>query len=317
MQPIRAAMSLPKVIRTTFSVLLRRPSLQLAGVLPLLPGVVLLWVLFPSFTGMWGLKAAPVTVPLLSSLPVWALVALTLGVLCAGLVSCYVMTVRIVADACEGRQTTVASVLRDGFGLTALKSALTWMVAALALLPAVAIPAGANYLLLAGPSTPMGKGALAVGGVLALVAVVNLMFAPVIVVVEGRWAVGALRRSVELAWGRNLRNFAVLAALWLTLMGIAVGAGVGISRSPLTLPPSLVSALPWLVQLLMAPFYSVLLSVLYYDMRARNGESFGPAPAGKAFPDPPKLQQDGHTFGALPPKSRMRVASRGGGTRNM
>lgn len=327
MEPIRSSMSMTRVIGTTLRVFADHLGPMLAvGTLPFLPALGLLAWLGALLAGdaafLGGLRAAMRSAqpemlnpaPLSQGLPLALLAGGVLLGLLGTVVSCVAAT-RIVCDACEGRTPSLKSALRAGIGMPAVKTVATTLLGlggmALALAPmvlAVVFPLG-GVMVFAGP---------VLSAVLLSVVLMNLLFAPPAVVAEGKWGVKALRRSAELAWGRNWRNLGVyLAMAVLTLLvGGAVSAAMRFVPEGL-LPGATSLLLPVAVELGMTPLFFVMVVVLYYDMRARNGESFGPMPKGKAFPDPPKLQQDGHSFGALPPKSRMRVAGRGGGTRDM
>jgi len=327
MEPIRSRMTLGQVIRTTFGMFIDHMLVLTAvGTVPLLPALgVLVWLGVTTMANpAWvaGLSeisrqspgTPPDLGPLMQALPIGLLAAGALLMILGGVVS-YVATIHVVCAACEGRRPSLGDALAAGIGAPALKMFPTGLLAAVAI-GVTMLPGQLAIRMQLGGGVTFAC-ALATW-VLGMMLMMNLLFAPVVVVAEGKWALRALRRSVELAWGRCWRNFGVYLVMALLMMAMVLAMTVGMLFLPSGLVPDVVKGLvPMALQLGMMPVYMVLIVVLYYDMRARNGESFAPLPPSKPFPDPPKLQQDGHSFGALPPKSRMRVASRSGGTRQM
>ncbi|MDH4229821.1 MAG: hypothetical protein OEW11_08795 [Nitrospirota bacterium] len=328
MQPITSPMSPGRVLQTTLAVFVENfPRLLVVGLLPFLPGITALGVWFHLRSG------APAT----AGGGVWLLYLAGILLLPGSVVS-YVMAVRVAADACEGKSTSLKGALRYCADPAVGKSFLTLLTLVFAL-SAVMFPALLVRWYGVDGNVAVVTGVLCEAVVLALAPL--LMFAPAVVVAEGSWTVAAMRRSVELGWGRCLRNWGVLLAGMVLLLGMSAAISVVLGLlPPSTLPDGLrwLAVAPegvsgagnsnWLLQdfgwlslplawLVAVPVYPVLILVMYYDMRVRNGESFAPLPVTARFPDPPKLQQDGKSFGALPPKTRTRVAGGKGGTRNM
>jgi hypothetical protein len=113
------------------------------------------------------------------------------------------------------------------------------------------------------------------------------------IMLEGRGAIGALGRSWRLASGSSWRvlGYLLLLVVVLFLIGLVAGTvsvlifGIGVDiGTGVPLPFSPVRAagqaiLPAFAAILLSPFYTAVLTLLYYDLRWRAGETLAPPPA--------------------------------------
>jgi len=135
------------------------------------------------------------------------------------------------------------------------------------------------------PGAAVLAGLLMMVGLL-LAGALFLMAVPA-VVVEDRWSVGGMSRSIELGRGRYFRNFGVI--LLVTLVVLVIGLFVG---GILSLIPLAGWAAAQAVQLALAPLPLVALMLLYYDMQAKKGlvnplsQASPPAPVRRYFSPP-------------------------------
>jgi hypothetical protein len=122
---------------------------------------------------------------------------------------------------------------------------------------------------------------------------VRWQFVVMAIMLEGRGAVAALGRSWRLVSGSSWRVLGYLLLLLLVsfLVGLVVGVlslivfGAGVDlRTGQALPFSAArvagqSALTVAIGLVIAPFYSAVMTLLYYDLRWRAREELTPPPA--------------------------------------
>ena len=122
---------------------------------------------------------------------------------------------------------------------------------------------------------------------------VRWQFVVMAIMLEGRGAVAAMGRSWRLATGSSWRVLGYLLLLLLVsfLVGLVVGVlslivfGAGVDlRTGQALPFSAArvagqSALTVAIGLVIAPFYSAVMTLLYYDLRWRAREELTPPPA--------------------------------------
>ena len=127
----------------------------------------------------------------------------------------------------------------------------------------------------------MGLCAIYVG---ALYVVVYLSFVGQGILIEGRGMADAFRRSNNLATDDRGRIFGVMALIWLVTTVVALGLGAVLSGAVEFLPGASGTAGPekeaqkaliqqgtsGIVQVLLAPMYSIALTLLYFDLRVRR-----------------------------------------------
>jgi len=101
---------------------------------------------------------------------------------------------------------------------------------------------------------------------IAAAASLLFMFVMPVTVLEGLWAMDALKRSATLGRGYYLRNFGVMF-----LITLSVGVVISIASIPIQMIPVLGTLLTPLVQALATPATTIPIILLYYDMRLKKG----------------------------------------------
>lgn len=263
-------------------------------------------IAFTNSLDRWFREVQPdrlVTMPDLQSLPPfpWDALVMSLGVgvlvALAGLIA-GAAVIHIIGWTYGGGSASAGGALRAtlnrlaslvGAGILVVLAVAGVMLAGMALVAALALSLGFNSGL---------------SGLLALVAIVATIVAVIFiglrlsfyaqsVMLEGQGATGSLRRSWRLVTGSTWRvlGYVLLLALVLFVAGLIVGALslaiFGLDIDPLTgsqraFDPVRLAAqslLPAIAVLPVTPFYMAVTTLLYYDLRFRQGEAISRPPA--------------------------------------
>jgi hypothetical protein len=185
----------------------------------------------------------------------WSLLLVSFCLLSAGSLACYTALALCISDACLGN---TPNLLRS----VARTSRLTIPLVLTSIVQSLAIFGGLLLLIVPG-----------------IVLAGWFVFAPIIVVLEGRSTVAALRRSKMLVKGYFLKTFAMVALLtaivfgWgaigsglVTLLQIASVQGVG-HRGVIQL---VAGTIQYILISLSLPIIFIALILMYYDLRARK-----------------------------------------------
>jgi hypothetical protein len=105
--------------------------------------------------------------------------------------------------------------------------------------------------------------------IVVTIIVLRLLFACLVVVLEGLWALNALKRSRALARGFNWRNFAVFVLLWVIVLVLWVAI-----LTPFTLlhvtSAIITHIFTGAVAVVTVPLFFIAAVLLYYDSRVRK-----------------------------------------------
>ncbi len=176
-----------------------------------------------------------------------------------------------VSDICLGNKPSVVRSYKRVFstipGKLLVTNFLTIMCWGIPALPLYILPA--SFGKATGPAKTIMFFAMVASLIVVVTVILRLLFASSVVVLEGLWAVRALKRSKALVRGLNWRNLAVLILLFvIVLVVIAVAATL---FTLLHVKSALAGRIfTVVVAMIIVPLFFVAVVLLYYDSRVRK-----------------------------------------------
>src|SRR5262249_29526992 len=176
-----------------------------------------------------------------------------------------------VSDICLGNRPSAARSYKRVFSTIPGKLLVTNFLT----ITCWGIPALPLYILPAhfGKATGSAKAVMFFAMIASLIVAVSvalrLLFASSVVVLEGLWAIEALKRSRSLARGFNWRNLAVLVLLFVVVLVVLIVV------STLFILLNIKSALAGriftvVIAMIIVPLFFIAIVLLYYDSRVRK-----------------------------------------------
>lgn len=230
-------MSISEIISTSFSILSRR---YFEFVLPFLIISLIEWM-FSVILSIFAPVHYPFFIGILLLGTFGSIVlALVFDAISTGIVT------QLAADELLGRETS----LKKSFN------------AALDVLPSLIVGA-----ILVGIIVLIGLILLIIPGIIFLV---WLCLTQTVIVLERKGAVDALGRSKELTKGKWFHTFGVIVIIFLILLVASSIGGMVSSLFALFLPRPFATLIEEIVSSLISPIYGVIITVLYFDLLARE-----------------------------------------------